>query len=332
MSTLQGGLGADEAPTEISLESSSIRRRAPRVSQADVFRAADELLVQGDRPTIDRVRMRLGRGSPNTINDHLDAWWTKLGARLRDLPGREFPQLPERVASSLQGLWNTALEGAHEALQARLADHDQIVSQREQALLDRARELDEREHAANVRAVAVEESLTLARDQISGGQRRGEQLEAALRDRDVEAARLRSRAEALEALSAELRSTLDSASAAYQAERTRSDERHTATEARWLNELDRARQDTKESVKERERLAKDLRARVEGLTSERDQLREDLLEVRSELRIAAAVRQQLEERLREVTKITATHSSPAKRKGSNPRERMSRRAARTAPK
>jgi hypothetical protein len=63
-------------------------RRAPRISQADVFRAADELLVQGDRPTIDRVRMRLGRGSPNTINDHLDTWWAKLGSRLRDLPGQ----------------------------------------------------------------------------------------------------------------------------------------------------------------------------------------------------------------------------------------------------
>src|SRR5882672_7693786 len=75
-------------------------RRAPRISQVDVFRAADELLVQGDRPTIDRVRMRLGRGSPNTINDHLNAWWAKLGARLRDLPGQEFPQLPERVAQS----------------------------------------------------------------------------------------------------------------------------------------------------------------------------------------------------------------------------------------
>jgi Plasmid replication region DNA-binding N-term len=70
--------------------------------------------VEGHRPTIDRVRMRLGRGSPNTINDHLDAWWGKLGARLRDLPGREFPQLPERVGQSLQRLWSEALEGAHE--------------------------------------------------------------------------------------------------------------------------------------------------------------------------------------------------------------------------
>ena len=84
-------------------------RRSPRIGQADVFRAADELLLEGNRPTIDRVRMRLGRGSPNTINEHLDAWWLKLGARLRDIPGREFPQLPERTAQALLTLWNEAL-------------------------------------------------------------------------------------------------------------------------------------------------------------------------------------------------------------------------------
>src|SRR5271163_134766 len=100
MSTPEHELAAPGGPDPTAPE--AVRRRAPRISQADVFRAADELLVQGDRPTIDRVRMRLGRGSPNTINDHLDAWWAKLGSRLRDLPGHEFPQLPERVAQALQ--------------------------------------------------------------------------------------------------------------------------------------------------------------------------------------------------------------------------------------
>jgi hypothetical protein len=78
----------DNETEEIGLP---LPQRAPRISQADVFRAADELLIEGHRPTIDRVRMRLGRGSPNTINDHMDLWWTKLGSRLRDLPGGMFP-------------------------------------------------------------------------------------------------------------------------------------------------------------------------------------------------------------------------------------------------
>jgi hypothetical protein len=95
-------------------------RRSPRIGQADVFQAADGLLLEGNRPTIDRVRVRLGRGSPNTINEHLDAWWLKLGARLRDVPGREFPQLPERTAQALLTLWNEALAGAQDTLRGSI--------------------------------------------------------------------------------------------------------------------------------------------------------------------------------------------------------------------
>jgi hypothetical protein len=42
-------------------------RRALRISRADVYRTAGELLVHVDRPTIDRVRMRLGRGSTGSV-------------------------------------------------------------------------------------------------------------------------------------------------------------------------------------------------------------------------------------------------------------------------
>src|SRR5271166_6063040 len=52
------------------------------ISSSDVHRAADELLREGERPTIERVRAKLGTGSPNTINPHLDAWWKTLSARL----------------------------------------------------------------------------------------------------------------------------------------------------------------------------------------------------------------------------------------------------------
>jgi hypothetical protein len=51
----------------------------------------------------------------------LDHWWAKLGVRLRDLPGQEFPQLPERVACSMQQLWN-------EALQATLIEREQAAT------------------------------------------------------------------------------------------------------------------------------------------------------------------------------------------------------------
>jgi hypothetical protein len=43
---------------------------------------------------------------PNTVNEHLDAWWPKLGLRLKDIRGHEFPQLPERTAQALRPLPN----------------------------------------------------------------------------------------------------------------------------------------------------------------------------------------------------------------------------------
>lgn len=273
-------------------------RRAPRISQTDVFCAADELLVEGHRPTIDRVRMRLGRGSPNTINDHLDAWWARLGSRLRDLPGREFPQLPERIARALQHLWNEALEGAHETLQGTLIQHEQALAKQEEALQIRERELTEREQSVAARAGALEESLSIACEQLSAANRRAESLESVLHERDAEHSRLRARIELLERSSGELRSKLDAATTAYQSERAQLQEHYATTERRWLAEVDRARQGTRELAKEHDKAMKELRQQLVDAHTERDQLRDGLIESRAELRTTAAIRQQLEARLR----------------------------------
>ena len=72
------------------------RRRG--VTAADVERAADALFRVGERPTIEKVRAKLGTGSPNTINPLLDAWWKRLASR-RLLGGR----------SSQAGTWNSLI-------------------------------------------------------------------------------------------------------------------------------------------------------------------------------------------------------------------------------
>lgn len=282
------------------------RRRAARISQADVFAAADALLVMGARPTIDRVRMRLGRGSPNTINDHLDDWWAKLGARLRDLPGQEFPQLPERVARSLQQLWNEALAGAHDVLQATLLEREQSLLKRETELQQASQQLAEGERATTARAAALEESLALTRDQLADANQRTQTLEKRLQEQDSDCAKLRVRFETLEVTANGVRGKFDAAVAAHRAERTLVEERRAAAESHWLREVDRARQQTKEAVKEHQTQVKGLRRRVDMLQAERDELRESLLEARADLKTATAVREQLEARLR----VTPPASTP----------------------
>jgi hypothetical protein len=285
--------------------------RSPRISQADVFRAADELLVEGHRPTIDRVRMRLGRGSPNTINDHLDVWWTKLGSRLRDLPGREFPQLPERIAHVLQQLWNEALEGAREALTGVLAEREAALEQREQGLENWQAKLAERERVTAAHSAALEEGVTLAREQLAAANRASAALEASLQERDADCGRLRDRVQTLEVSCAELRGQLEAAAVAYQSERDKLQAYHEASQRRWMTEVDRAREGAKEAAKEHDRTTKELRKEIRTLSNERDQLRGGLLEARGELKTAAAIRAQLEERLRAAS---SAQESPRGRK------------------
>lgn len=269
-------------------------RRAPRISQADVFHAADELLLQGARPTIDRVRMRLGRGSPNTINDHLDAWWAKLGARLRDLPGREFPQLPEHIALSLQSLWNAALEAAHERLQATIQQREEALRQSEQTLADNVEAFKAHTESVDARASAVEESLTLAREQLSNALLRVEALERSVGERDELLIQARGHAQATETASAELRAQLSAVDRTHREERARLHDQYLAAESRWLQEVDRARQ----AVKESERAAKALSAQLSQVTRERDRVRLELTEVRGELRAVRALHLQLRTKAR----------------------------------
>ena len=67
-------------------------------------------------------------------------------------------------------------------------------------------------------------------------------------------------------------------------------------------EVDKARQAAKEATKERTQQVDELRERVGSLEKDRNQLRPDLAESRAELKTAAAVREQMEERLRSGTR------------------------------
>lgn len=47
--------------------------KSPRgIQSEDVVQAADALIAEGLRPTIERVRQKIGRGSPNTVGPLLD--------------------------------------------------------------------------------------------------------------------------------------------------------------------------------------------------------------------------------------------------------------------
>jgi hypothetical protein len=102
------------------------------------------------RPTIDKVRARIGKGSPNTINPMLDAWWKTLSSRLDSGPAA-LHRLPETIAHIAEALWMQALEeGKRRALleqrdSARITELDkQRLELRSHVLTLREGELDSR--------------------------------------------------------------------------------------------------------------------------------------------------------------------------------------------
>jgi hypothetical protein len=107
------------------------------ITEHDVCKAADELLMQGLRPTIERVRMTIGRGSPNTVSPHLEGWFRRLGQRLQEPPsaGAQVApaDVPDPVSQAAAQLWQTALAQARQeaAMLARQARDEAAESARQ---------------------------------------------------------------------------------------------------------------------------------------------------------------------------------------------------------
>jgi chromosome segregation ATPase len=265
-------------------------RRARRISRDDVFRAADALLLQGDRPTIDRVRMKLGRGSPNTINDHLDAWWSRLGARLRDVPGQEVPGLPESIALRLQQLWHETLDAARLTLQETLAGRESDLMAREEACA-------ERERAAHERSTALEEGLALARQQLTAANARAAGLEGQVTARAAEVERLNEQIERWQQAARDAQTRMEAGIAAHAAERAELLTRSTQAEQHWMLELDRARQTGRENAQRHEQAVKEWHRKVQSLESECEQQTQQLSTLRANLQTQQAVREHLQSEL-----------------------------------
>lgn len=90
------------------------------VPETDVFQAADAVLARGERPTVERVRVELGRGSPARVGQLLEQWWEQLAQRLKG--HALLPELPGEVAQAYAESWRLALVHAETTARAALAE------------------------------------------------------------------------------------------------------------------------------------------------------------------------------------------------------------------
>ncbi len=135
------------------------QRGRPGLEQAAVDAAADALLGEGARPSVEKIRARVG-GSPNTIAPLLDRWWARLAGRI-EAGSDALARLPESVAHAAEALFVRALEAARERAEREQhrdretrTQNQQLFEARRHLLSLREAELDKR-LAERDRAVEV---------------------------------------------------------------------------------------------------------------------------------------------------------------------------------
>lgn len=230
------------------------------VPETQVYAAADAVLARGERPTVERVRLELGRGSPARVGQLLEQWWEQLAQRLKG--HALLPELPGEVAQTFAETWRVALIHASTAAEAALTEQQNMVfaSQtsltQERKLWEIALEASQAELAESASKLAQVELQLIERQSLV------DQLTAELADGRHQRAHFQ---EQLGHRQAELD--------ALRAEHVSMQAHIRAVEDRAHQQVDQLRQDLKGLRQQRERELRDRDKQLAQLTSrERDLL------------------------------------------------------------
>jgi len=239
------------------------------VQQEDVWAAADALIAAGERPTIERVRLKIGRGSPNTVSPMLESWFATLGPRLGvAAAGAQAEEgAPKELLQALDKVWAAAVASARDEADRALESERDILAQQGLKLDIARQELSQREAALTERGVALEHALELAKSQL-----RDQAIQLEKVGRDLEQAR-----SSLATLVQERdtdRRQFDEQLRTLAEERQRIEQRATANEKRLLEEVDRARQEAKYSARVLKETIESHEASRQELDAMQTQLRE----------------------------------------------------------
>lgn len=258
------------------------------ITEADVLEAADALLARGERPTIERVRQELGRGSPNTVNRHLDAWWASLAQRVKGRSGSTLPasllelcgRLYEGVRDQARVEAQAAVTISEDRLNAALIDLEaqKIALQHERAGIDAAGE-----------KLTAELASLRERNEVLAGEK------ATLQG---EIGRINSIAAEATASASASRAALESALAKHKADIQRVRDQWEGNEKRWLNEIVHMREDAKRSRTEHAATVRTLQTQLKDVQASLASALKDRLRLDADLgRAIAALAKEREARI-----------------------------------
>jgi len=295
--------------------------RGRGIQESDVFAAADALLAEGKRPTIERVRGKIGRGSPNTVSPMLERWFATLGERLvsaqagsarsagNDANGM-LDVMPVGVRNAAKLLWETARREAQDIQRGELASVREALQAQQATLAEAQAALAQREDAFAQARVSLDAAL-------ASSQQAREALERQIKEHAIEAHRVRTGLEdeirRLAALLAQAAQTQErmrrehaDTLAAKDQDLRQAEARHDAHEKRLLAEVDRTRQAAKaleaDLARERQRRIQSEEAAAQTLEVGRHTLRETQ---QAAQQLERELREQLTEQAVELAQVRA---------------------------
>ncbi|XKF29893.1 DNA-binding protein [Alicycliphilus denitrificans] len=211
----------------------------------EVWAAADTVLGLGERPTIERVRQQLGRGSPNTVGPMLDGWYGSLAKRLQTpadgVEGVQDPdnQLPNSVLKAAKTLWGRALQQAHESATAQFSNTRAELEERAEELRQAEEEFKREQQRLKDRSEAYAVAMGAKDAQIAELSRQAQELQQQLLGCQQQLDSARSEGAQMRQVAEAERRRNDSKDAEHQIERSRIEERAQAQERRLHAEVDR---------------------------------------------------------------------------------------------
>lgn len=260
------------------------------VPETAVFEAADAVLARGERPTVERVRLELGRGSPARVGALLDQWWEQLAGRLRG--ETRLPGLPAEVAQAFVAIWQQATTLAQAVVEQSMAAQRQVLEE-ERGQLAAIEEQARRDVAAARQQAAEAIAARQAADiRLADLERLLEQRQSQITDMQQLRRESQETTTALHAQVQALQQKLLETQQLAEAERVAQQAYTRGVEDRAHAEVDRARGEAKLRLAERRDLQRQLELVQAKLEESRVALNETQREAAAQLARAEAAAEQ----------------------------------------
>ncbi|CAM5409271.1 MULTISPECIES: DNA-binding protein [Rhodanobacter] len=227
------------------------------VPETEVIAAADRVLARGERPTVERVRSELGRGSPARVGQLLETWWEALAQRMAG--EARLPELPPEVAAAFRAVWVSASEHATAGAQAALAQEQNALLAAQTSLTQERKIWEIAIAEAQVLAQSAGQAREVAETRLTDVQRLVEQQTTQLNELNRQRDGLQQRAD-------QLAEALETHKSTVNAEREAQSQHLRAVEDRAHAEIDRAREETKTlqaTLRQKERETSAIASRLE---------------------------------------------------------------------